>query len=55
MTTTKKVAYGVMTLGAIIVVIAVLNIPVINIIGIVIGCSTGFVGYKLYLQGQKGE
>ena len=50
MTTTKKVAYLLMTLGTIIVAVSVLNIPVINIIGIIVGGVCGLIGYKLVIQ-----
>ena len=50
MTTTKKVAYGLLTIGTILVAVSVLNIPVINIVGIILGGVCGFIGYKLVIQ-----
>ena len=50
MTTTKKIAYLLMTVGTILVAVSVLNIPVINIVGIIVGGVCGFIGYKLAIQ-----
>lgn len=49
--TKRNLSYLLMTVATIIIVIAVLNIPIINIIGIVVGCSMGFIGYKIHEKG----
>ena len=55
MTTERKVAYGLMAVGAVLAVTGIINlignIPVGAAVATVAGGALGFVGYKIYLKG----
>lgn len=42
------IGFGCMLVGAILVIIGLLRIPVISVILILIGGALGFTGYKIY-------